>query len=137
VDYHADDREELASLRRDLDAAREEIRTTLLADEERRKLTGDALAAEALVAGIQQEADNQRAARDAAEAEVEVWKEAGADYQEMAAKWHAAEAEVERLKKAARSLLKLIGRGPAGITPDTEGTYNQRVLALFVALGEE
>lgn len=36
-----------AALRAELEKAREEVRTTLLAPEERRKLTGDALAAEA------------------------------------------------------------------------------------------
>jgi hypothetical protein len=40
-------KEGLEAAKRGRDEAREEIRTTLLADEERRKLTGDALAAEA------------------------------------------------------------------------------------------
>jgi hypothetical protein len=47
------------------------------------------------------------------------------------------EPKLAAVEKAARSLLKLIGDGPEGITPDTEGTYSQRVLALVVALGKE
>jgi hypothetical protein len=48
------------------------------------------------VAKFQAMSEADIAERRAAEAEVVVWKEAAADYQDMAAKWHAAEIELER-----------------------------------------